>query len=70
MFAIISLKPLRAKGKTILKILLLIGFLCYIIPKLVLAVSGPGYPPAKEKLRDDPIRAKPMKVENKNFTCS
>lgn len=63
MFVLISLKPLQAKWKTIVKIIMLIGLLVYVIPKLVSAVSGISHPPVKQKLRDDPMREMPTRVE-------
>lgn len=63
MFVLISLKPLQGKWRMIIKIMILIGFLVYVIPKLVLAVSGMGHPPGKQKLRDDPLREMPTRVE-------
>ncbi|HBS58290.1 MAG TPA: hypothetical protein DEA44_03375 [Firmicutes bacterium] len=65
MFVLISLKPLQAKWRTIIKILMLIGLLVYVIPKLVAAVSGISHPPVKQKLRDDPLREMPTRVELK-----
>lgn len=70
MLVIITLKPLKVKWRAILKIILLIGLLLYIIPKLVLVVGGIGNPPFKQKLPDEPIRETPMKVEIKIATCS
>lgn len=69
MFVAISLKHSKAKWKAICKIALLIGFLAYVIPKLVLAVTGVSHPPANPKLRETPLRETPMRVEIK-FTAS
>jgi hypothetical protein len=70
MFVFISLNPLKVKWKTLVKTVLLIGLLVYIIPKLVLAISGINQPPVQQKLRDNPIRETPIKVESKHATCS
>jgi hypothetical protein len=63
MFLTISLKPLQSKWRLIVKILIFLIFLCYIVPKLVLAISGISYPPTNPKLRDDTLNDGPMKVE-------
>jgi hypothetical protein len=45
------------------KLLCLVVLLFYIVPKIVLALSGISHPPANQKLRDNPIKESPMKVE-------
>ncbi len=70
MFVIISLNPFKVKWKTLIKAALLIGLLVYIIPKLILAISGISQPPVQQKLRDNPIRETPIKVESQQVTCS
>jgi hypothetical protein len=63
MFFTISLKQWKSKWQFWVKLAVVLLLILYVIPKIVLAISGMSPPPANQKLRDDPIRETPMKVE-------